>query len=76
MKPSPKGTVCLISVKFDHQPASWWLSEFPTCVSTASGLTLSDQLSTADSTRSSDDDPGPGLPCGRSTVHIHSGSAM
>ncbi|KAK5851676.1 hypothetical protein PBY51_023213 [Eleginops maclovinus] len=58
------------------QSASWWLSVLPTCVSTTSGLSLSDQLSTADSTRSSDDDPGPGRPRGRSTVHIHSGSAI
>lgn len=33
-----------------------------TCVSVASGVVLSDQLSTADSTRSSDDDPRQGVP--------------
>lgn len=42
-----------------------------TCVSAASGLVLSDQLSTEDSTRSSDDDPRPGLPRGHSAVQIH-----
>lgn len=41
------------------------------CVSVAPGPALSDQLSMADSTRSSDDDPRPGLPGGRSAVHIH-----
>lgn len=38
--------------------AAIWL---PTRVSVASGLPLSDWLSTADSARSSDDDPGPGV---------------
>lgn len=46
-----------------------------TCVSVASGPALSDQLSTADSTRSSDDDLEPGLPCSPSAVHIHFQSA-
>lgn len=36
-------------------------SRLPTRVSVASGLPLSDRLSTADSARSSDDDPGPGV---------------
>ncbi|CAB1452592.1 unnamed protein product [Pleuronectes platessa] len=48
----------------------------PTCASAASGLALSDQISTADSTRSSDNDPLPGPPRGGSAVHTHSQSAV
>lgn len=48
----------------------------PTWVSAALGPALSDRLSTADSTRSSDDDSRPGVPHGHSAVHIHSQSAV
>ncbi|KAK5609497.1 hypothetical protein CRENBAI_007211 [Crenichthys baileyi] len=63
-----------------HQSVGWLVGVLvaicaQTCVSVAPGLTLSDQLSARDSTRSSDDDPQPGLPRGRSAVHIHFQSA-